>query len=440
MDSSCSELNNEHHILEDKPTFSKFKDVAINALSKDEESFNVAINALLKPSKGHLHWKHKIARVPLLLRNSASNNTDYNPRMVSIGPYHHAKPELQAAEKLKPVIANLFVAKRVQILYEFYSLLLPRVTHLKSHYETGSTDEYSDEGFATMMFWDGCLVLAIIETIITLASNDVSQDYFKEIQCLGNHAFICFTNDALSLMENQLPFEVLQLLMRLKYEDGGMSRMSEYLDISIFGSFDPNREIKVDVKSILEKEQPIHLLELLIISHCRVNSPKEHWISSSNTQKYSVQDMFHYFRSVSELKAKGIYVRCSGSHLATSIKRDIDLFTAQTMFMKSLINNSDDVKELRSRRILMNEHSNSDEEVVSIINSITTYTASTSEMYEEVRNQIQDHYNSKAKTWMAELIYKYLSSPWAFIAFLAGILAVFMTGIQTYLAVFPRSS
>ncbi|XAR68349.1 hypothetical protein NMG60_11003444 [Bertholletia excelsa] len=473
MDSSCSELSNKRPILEDEPTFSEFKDVAINALPKDEESFNVAIDALLKQSKGHLHWKHKIARVPLLLRNSASNSTDYNPRMVSIGPYHHAKPELQAAEKLKPVIANLIAPERSKILYEFYSLVLPRVTHLKSHYEKGSTNKYSDEDFATMMLWDGCLVLAMIEACTSLTSNDAGQKYKEEIQCLGNHAFGCFISDALFLMENQLPFEVLQLLMMLKYEDGGMSLMSAFVDEEIYWNYNPNREIKVDVKSTLEEEQPIHLLELLTISHRRINFPNKQWISSSSTQKYSVQEMYSYFRSISELKAKGIFVKCSNSPLATSIKfkyffffgvlylpyiaispesrifisnyiayelsrRDTDLITAKTMFMKSLINTSNDVKELRSRRILINEKSSSDEEVVSVISSITICTTSVSKMYEKVRDQIEDHCNSKVKKWMAELIYKNLNSPWAFIAFLAGIVVVVMTCIQAYFAAFPQ--
>ncbi|XAR68344.1 hypothetical protein NMG60_11003439 [Bertholletia excelsa] len=380
MDSRCS----NRPFLEGRETFR----VTIDALPEDEKSFKVVIDAILEQNNRQLREERKIERVPLLLRNNESNNKDYNPRMVSIGPYHHGKKELQAAEKVKPIIANMFVSNSGKTLYEFYSAILQEVISLKSCYEEESVDKYSKEEFATMMLWDGCL-------------------------------------------------------------------------------------IKVDARRILENQQPLHLLELIHICHRDPNSERNKRVSN-RTMKYKMEEILYYFRSVSELKAKGVFVRCSGSYLPSSVnfksffffgllylpflvmsaesriimsnflvyelsQGDCDMYTAHIMFMTSLINHPDDVKELRSNHILMSQRHSSDEEVVNLINSITTCTLDISKTYQEVRDKIQRHCNSKAKTWIAELIHKYLNSPWAFIAFFAGSLAIVMTGIQTYLTVFPRS-
>ncbi|XAR68350.1 hypothetical protein NMG60_11003446 [Bertholletia excelsa] len=440
-----------------------------------EESSKLGIDVPFVQRKRLSQVKRKIGRVPLLFRNSQSNNKDYNPRMVSIGPYHHGKDELQAAEKLKPVIAELFVSNSCKTINEFYEMVLPMVNDLKSYYVEGSLNEYSNEEFATMMLLDGCLVLAFIE-IVALPFDNLSEMYVDEIKCLGMHARTCFSYDILYLMENQLPFRVLQLLISLKYEgDDGMNIMNAFLDLSIYWNPKPGRKIKVNACSILAEQQPLHLLELRLITFNRHGYQVKKQ-SSKSREKFRFYHVLHYFRSVRELKAKGIYVRRNGSTLATSVKfksyfffgvLDLPIFyispnrrirfsnliaceftlrdenmlcqTSFINFLKSLINQPEDVKELRSKRILISELYSSDEEVVNLVNSITTYPVENYDLYDKVKESIQKHYDSKAKTWIAELIHTYFSSPWTFIAFLAAIFVVALSCTQTYYAIFPRS-
>ncbi|XAR67791.1 hypothetical protein NMG60_11002693 [Bertholletia excelsa] len=385
------------------------------AFPAKEKSFKVMIDSLVEQNERHLHMQPIIERVPQLLRNSASNNKDYDPMMVSIGPYHHGKKEFQMAEKVKPIMAQLYVSGSSGTLHEFYIAILPKLNDLKSYYVKGSTNEYSNEEFATMMLLDGCLVLAIIE-LFDSAFSHKWQIYMDEINCLDMHAQAYFIYDILWLMENQLPLKVLQLLMSLKCKGGdGMKMISTFLDFGVYRDIKPGREIK----------------------------------------KPST-----FFRSVTKLKAKGIYVRCSGYYHLTSIKfrsfffvglLDLPIIiispsrriafsnliayeltlgddnmcsqTSYINFMKSLINHPDDVKELRSKHILINEQYSSDKEVVNIMKSITTCLM-THDLCEEVREMIKKHYNSKVKTWIAKLIHNYFSSPWAFMAFLAAILVV----------------
>ncbi|XAR68352.1 hypothetical protein NMG60_11003448 [Bertholletia excelsa] len=412
----------------------------------------------------------KIERVPLLLRNSQSNNKDYNPKMVSIGPYHHGKVELQEAERVKLVIAKLFVAHSGKTLNELCGMILPIVNDLKSCYAEVSLTEYSAKKFATMMLLDGCLVLAFIE-LNALPFEGQRRSYMDEIKRLGMHAWTCFISDIRCLVENQLPFRVLQLLLNLIYKgDDGMKMINTYLNASI----DKAIKAEVHVSSILAKQQPLHLLELTIMTS-RLCYSRRKKRSSKPQKKQTFLEYLHFFRSISELKAKGIFVRCSGSPSPTSVKFKsffffglldlpsmiISLDTRVVLsniiayelttgdenmllqlsfinLMKSLINHPEDVEELRSKHILRSEHYSSDEEVVKIVNSITTFPMEFIEIYEEVKESIQRHYNSKAKTWIAQFIHIYFSSPWAFIAFLGAIFAMALTCIQTYFTIFPR--
>ena len=74
--------------------------------------------------------------------------------------------------------------------------------------------------------------------------------------------------------------------------------------------------------------------------------------------------------------------------------------------------NAEDVKELRSKRILIDDLG-SDEEVLKMFKEIATYSTENTEIYQVVRDGIEKHYESKMKTWMAEIIHKYFTNPWA---------------------------
>ncbi|KAH7855962.1 hypothetical protein Vadar_031041 [Vaccinium darrowii] len=105
-------------------------------------------------------------------------------------------------------------------------------------------------------------------------------------------------------------------------------------------------------------------------------------------------------------------------------------------FMKSLINTRDDVKELRARNILFSSYT-SDEEVVQLFNNIPTFGLEDFNIYDEVKHRIHEHYNNKVKTWFAELIHNYFSSPWTFIAFVAAAALIIMSFLQTYFTISP---
>ncbi|KEH22860.1 DUF247 domain protein [Medicago truncatula] len=105
-------------------------------------------------------------------------------------------------------------------------------------------------------------------------------------------------------------------------------------------------------------------------------------------------------------------------------------------FIESLIDHPEDVRELRSKGILLNCFG-SDEEVANIFNIITTDVMTNINTYHELRRKINEHYCNKYKTWIAQGFHTYFSSPWAITAFLAAFIAIVLTFIQTWFTIHP---
>jgi len=89
-------------------------------------------------------------------------------------------------------------------------------------------------------------------------------------------------------------------------------------------------------------------------------------------------------------------------------------------FMKLLVISPNDVKELREEKIIFNTLG-SDEEVVQVYKGLKTYGADD-----------PLHYNSKGKTWIAELIVTYFNSLWSLTALIVTFFLTFLTIVQTY--------
>ncbi|TXG70153.1 hypothetical protein EZV62_005088 [Acer yangbiense] len=99
-------------------------------------------------------------------------------------------------------------------------------------------------------------------------------------------------------------------------------------------------------------------------------------------------------------------------------------------FMDSLIDSAQDVKVLRESGILHNALG-SDKEVVKLFNKINTDLVPNQMLYSEVQRRIQSHYDNTWMTWIAQFIARHFHSPWSVLAFIAAILALASSIVQT---------
>ncbi|KAI3782608.1 hypothetical protein L2E82_12660 [Cichorium intybus] len=413
---------------------------------------------------------------PLLLKgpNGQRNREYYEPAVVSLGPYHHGRDNLAAAEKYKLVTLDEFrLSSGRHSMVSLYNKVLEVVHDARKCYIDGSTDKYNDEEFNRMMLRDGCFVLFFIEC---LANWD--KMLFLNNEYLGAMGFANITRD-IFLLENQIPFVVLQVLLDLRFRDKGEEILNKFFNYLNYGEITKNKEKVLD-----DKKQPLHLLELyrsyFISLSCSglgsINSSK--WKIWRKKNDVVVDEDWHYvkrnrsFASVTELKAKGIFVRSNDDNSNKDIKfysgccyGELELvfravysnskaiylnmiayemcphnpndFRVSTYIrvMKSLVIHHEDVRELRHSNILLHSLGR-DEEVVKMYDEIDA-PAVNLYMFNQLREGIEKHCSNKYKKWAAELINVYFSSPWKTVALLVATAILFTSFLQTYFTIRP---
>lgn len=415
--------------------------------------------------------RRRIYKVPPPLR--ANMEHVYDPVVLSLGPYHHGRPQFRQVEEFKAEILNRFVSGSVaKDKSFFFNKILEQIDEIRSYYEEGSTNEFNDEALAEMVLSDACFILHYMEL-----------EDENEYHPLGMSLVSFMFRDFL-MLENQIPLWIIRYLIGLKYDkDEGEALFYKFLSFMNFGD-DRLTQIPWDNDN---GSEPLHLLEAhrtTLLGQGKEfirDQPRflprllgfrwKRW-----KRKISSQSMFKMesrpFYSVTDLKAKGIHFRPSSNcltdvrfhsypfygllqlpiwfvtnnsmvffsnmmafEMSPEIDTDCDVIS-YVNFMKSLLETPRDVKELREKGILFS-CLGSDEEVLKMYKQIDTYGVNNCGLFLDVKTRIEEHCSSKAKTWMADLIHTYFRSPWTAIALFAATLLLCLTFLQTYYTIHP---
>ncbi|XP_042038100.1 uncharacterized protein LOC121783985 [Salvia splendens] len=396
----------------------------------------------------------------------------YEPAVVSFGPYHHRRdPQLMLVEPFKDELRDIVCGGDAD---HKKSMIHKRIDDIRHFY--GGAGGYTDEELAEMMLRDACFLICFI---CALTVGGVGEGTYARIhERLGVSAMFSVLRD-ICMLENQIPLWIISLI-HPRYK----SLSCEFVSDTFFG--DDNCMTQLTWPE--EEEGPLLLLEALHRSSLHLVETQQNsslfWRlikkynqqreSSKNLTPSSLQLLDSPFRSVTDLKAKGIHLRKSSScltdisffsfglfaqlHLPVFLVSDADIVAVSNLialemspgtytnlgvtsyinFMKTLIINVNDVKVLREKGILISMLA-SDEEVLDIFKSIDTYGIANFGLLYEVKMRINEHCNSKAKTWMADLINTNFKSPWTVIATLAATFLLCLTFLQTYYTLNPRN-
>ncbi|KHG30647.1 hypothetical protein F383_12365 [Gossypium arboreum] len=152
--------------------------------------------------------KPLIRRVPSTLGRHEDFRKYFKPKVISIGPLHHNDPTFHGSEMLKLRLAAHFV-ENIGVNNEIlYKNIKTEINGLRKCYDPKELEKYSidDEKLAWMFFVDGCAILQA-----------VYMRYGKDYNLTPNELFIknqllTFVYSDLFLLENQIPFRVLELL------------------------------------------------------------------------------------------------------------------------------------------------------------------------------------------------------------------------------------
>ncbi|MFS7963431.1 hypothetical protein Hanom_Chr08g00737981 [Helianthus anomalus] len=345
----------------------------------------------------------------------------------------------------------------------------PEMVHqLKGYYEKDSTTRYSDKEFAKMMFPDSCFILHFIRSIVP--------NWYDEISELKSHE-IFLARRNLFLLENQIPYIVLTKVMNLVPDGWSEKLINKFIDHSCFVKRKRPKSKRMWLTGRSggdeDYEKPDHLLSAVHGKHSKKSTNSKQKINPFEFQGCN-------FRKVTELADVGIYFRPSRDTLSMThiefvkskwwfsayvklppinmsdytrpmllnlIAYETCRFTIDESWVTSyvyllgyLIDDVEDVKLLRKAWVLQN-YLVSDKEVVDLFDEIGSDLVENSDEYLEAKSKIQKHYQCWRNTLFYQLKNEYFKNPWAYIAVLGALIALFFTGVQTYFTVWgPKST
>ncbi|AET02553.1 hypothetical protein MtrunA17_Chr8g0354591 [Medicago truncatula] len=436
----------------------------------------------------------RIQRVPMFLRQNERFYKYCTPKIISFGPIHHNAKNLKEGEHYKLLWTSIFVAdygKKIdKDANEACMLLLKKIEDniedLKNMFTEDAIEGYNDNDLAWILFVDGCSLLHFMENVDDQCPDALNLK-FDQLMHIWRDTF---------LLENQLPKIMLEILCEETSVD---------LDFLINNSFAMGACKRLGMAMLqLENHKPFHLLDFgrsvyvpNFEEHAQMekqyeeseHNPKNTKQDQKDSDKPEIDFNWNTYKSIRDLKTVGIQVVANKTDKWTwsnisfkskwfsgELRLPIFLFNDVTpyvfrnliayemcpdvhynyeccsffSFMDSLIDNAEDVKELRSAGVFQNLLG-SDEELAKLFNDLGddlptkmychfdyTKAVAYSKKYIFIKHEIEKHYKNKWKTWLAQAYNTHFNTPWAMIAFLAAVLALVLTFIQTWFTMNPK--
>lgn len=154
----------------------------------------------------------------------ANHQDDYSPKVASIGPNFHGRPELSPLQKFKPTALNLLIAGGTESIHSYHAGILQIKDEIREFYDERSIEKFSDDELAEMMLLDAALIVTYMEI-----SAQPPLDYDKVSRVkehLGMWTVAILPRD-LFLLRNQIPFSAVEVLIGIRY---GLGKDTQFLD------------------------------------------------------------------------------------------------------------------------------------------------------------------------------------------------------------------
>ncbi|XVF24473.1 hypothetical protein REPUB_Repub13aG0131500 [Reevesia pubescens] len=410
--------------------------------------------------------KPLIQRVSPLLSSIKDDFKKYfEPRLVALGPLHHGDQKFERAEQTKLKLAARFAVESGKTGEDLFNKIKAEIKDLKNCYNPEDIKKYDDDKLAWIFFVDGCAVLYAVHYGI--------QGKFEQLNTKAD--LLVFAQLDLFLLENQIPYRVLQILINStnnaqKWEQS----ITQFIDENLITNIRSGQKSQ-DTGNEEEGQEYAHLLERLR-SKLLTGSKEKSGSSMIGRMLLMCGDNRKHrktFRSIKELKESGIHVRPGTSNnlknisfycnflgslkmprllvddstaskfmnlVALEMCRDFEndfAVTSYLCFLDSLIDTAEDVKELRVTGMLHN-YLGSDEEVADLFNKMSRDLVPDQGTYYEVTENIHKYCNNPWTTTVAQAYYTHFSSPWTVLGFLGAIIYLIFSAIQAYFSLFPR--
>ncbi|EOY05382.1 Uncharacterized protein TCM_020392 [Theobroma cacao] len=414
-----------------------------------EDPVSISIGEMLQ-SLSPLSPDCCIARVPNYLRKA--NEQAYEPELIAIGPYHHAKPHLKAMEEHKIRYFQLLLQERRENDVSRYVMII-RSLEEKARKCYSDPFALESDDFVKMLLLDGCFIVQLIRKFSEIRLRDESDPIFKLVSLRGT-----IRRDTL-LVENQLPLFVLwELYAMIEYPD---QRTFMAIVFSFFchilpgegwpqNSLNSIRVIKHLVDLVHECWHPSPL-ELKAYQNLNKNVPWNFIHCVTELKEAGIKFQMKRGNSLFDLKFENGTMKIPTLRIYDSLEgtlrnliafeqfsshRGLNHVTDYVLLFHCLVNSTKDVEILRQSGIIENMLGD-DEEVARMLNrlGVSVFFSPDNFYYSELFNKVNKYCDRRWNKWIANLKHNYLNSPWALISFLAAVVLLLLTLVQTIFSV-----
>ncbi|CAL5407563.1 unnamed protein product [Camellia sinensis] len=386
------------------------------------------------------------------------NDKAYDPEIISIGPYHRGKQNLQMMEQHKLRYFHSLLQEKNQSPKKYVDAIRELEQKARQFYaEPISLD--SDE-MITMMVLDGCFIIQLLRKFDMEFLRDKNDPIFKM-----DWIFNRLQRD-LMLFENQIPFFILCELFDMIEAPNNHKRLI-YLALRFFSDLLPGTGKREDGKESHSKSS--HLLGLIHsnwrpsfaglepVEDASNKKGKGNWQVIPNTRELQeagvkIEKFEVTGGSLFDIKFKsgvlqippltiegrtGSFFRNLIAYEQYSPDSQLRYVTDYVKFLDCLIDSPKDVKIL-SRCGIIDNWLGDDEAVSNLFNKISDTVSGTSThfQYADIFNEVNIHCSQPWNLYRATLNRNYFNNPWAMIAIMAALVLLLLTLTQTVFTVF----
>ena len=374
------------------------------------------------------------------------NEEAYTPQVVSIGPFHHKNERLKAMEEHKERYFKSFVERSDQInLEDLVRVIREMEESIRGCYEEAIN--LNSDRFVKMILVDASFILELFFRDSLRKKKKSSESRTSDDPIFVQPRYSAVFLD-LALLENQLPFFVIEKLHHLAFpspsDDNALPKLPfDYFDYFNVHSIQAHPDVKIEHFTDLIRTFQLPPLENL---PKRRSQPIKHLYSATQLHeagvKFEVGTSEYCFDINFEkgvLKIPSFEIMNRTEVVARNIMAleqihyiENAYYTDYFILLDLLINTSKDVDLLCDKKILVN-YLGDNNAVKSMINNLNKdiIWSGTRDDYIDLCKELNGFYENHWHKRKATLKSEYFSTPWKTASTVAAIILLVLTFIQT---------
>ncbi|BFG25213.1 hypothetical protein CerSpe_114870 [Prunus speciosa] len=305
------------------------------------------------------------------------------------------------------------------------------------------------------MVVDGCFIIELFRKYFTAVTpGKFAREVFieRDDPVFNMNWMITALLYDLLLLENQIPWRVLDCLFKLTRENDETDEPSlsaltlNYFEYYTIGEY-PKRIEEAGSKHLLDfirkclvggtqKDSNIHTNPVLNQIPCVTEL-----LQAGVKFQLTNDSMLNITFENGVMKIPPIVVHENGESLLRNLivyeqceaSSDEMEITSYAMVLDNLINTSSDVDILMQKRIL--DSALSKEDIASFFNKLYNNTIPGHFSYKKLTDKVNEHYHRRFNRWKTILTRDYFNNPWSTLAFSGALLGLGLTFIQTLYAI-----